>query len=715
MNLKYIYILIILMLTTACSDDFHQTDLPENAGDISVSASIADLAKTRAPEVGDEGIIPVTSGTYTVSLSSEYCYQCRFVEGEGRLYPDNNSMPIQWAIYQYDAEYYPFWMDNVEERVNVTLGDDPRHLTFSGPVWTAEERKKYRAARDTGEGENLASCDIVWDMASVKKGEKVHFDLRHRMARTNVILKDVEDYRDKNITVSLTDLILEPAAFNRIDGTVMLSNPSDGSVAGYEDLTLLDNAPLAVSEEDGAVVGRTPSFILPPQKAREGERICYLKVTIDGVTYSAPLPLDMIHTPENVSDVTGFSPGLHLEIRARISTDEDQPTIEFGPVYVKQWEDVGDYFVPAVAGGVTSVEDLNTLIGLYNKMPDMSGTWMNSYYDLIFIGSANKDTFRKLTRFGRHSYEQTGYKGKMFWNFKLRNDIKLSSSELEEKFYYGYYSGAYPFNIDFDKHKMIIDGVEYISFDEVKALLMDIPSEDDILQLIILQYNSLPNYEELYSNLMSFDAYSVYSVLGKDDHYKALQAYGGVPEWKQNEGKLYWTFKLNENVILPEGYKFRFDYYYPFTIDFNGHKITIGNREYTSFAEAEAVLVNGLPDGTEELQSIIEHYNALPDLASLDGDLTSYPLNDVIKYFYQYEDFVYLVNHGCAYVWEQTEGKLHWAFTLRQDADLPEGFTGFSQSYFKGWYPFTIAFNGHTINGRSEFDDDTKNWLITNP
>lgn len=713
MNLKYIYILIILQ-ATACSDDFHQTDLPGNTGDISVSASIADLTKSRVPEVGDEGIIPVTSGTYTVSLSSEDCYQCRFVEGEGRLYPDGSSVPIQWAIYQYDTEYYTLWMDNVGERENETLGEDPRHLTFSGPVWTAEERTKYRAARDTGDGENLAPCDIVWDTTMVKKGQKVYFDLLHRMSRTNVILKDVDDYRDKSITVSLTDLILEPAAFNRIDGSVMLSSPLDGSGTGYEDLTLLDNEPLAVSEEDGALVGRTPSFILPPQKAREGEHVCYLKVTIDDVTYSAPLPLDMIHTPENVSDVTGFSPGLHLEIRARISTDEDQPTIEFGPVYVKQWEDVGDYFVPAVADGVTSVEDLNTLIGLYNKMPDMSGTWMNSYYDLIFIGSANKDTFRKLTRFGRHSYEQTGYKGKMFWNFKLRNDIKLSSSELEEKFYYGHYIGAYPFNIDFDGHKMIIDGKEYDSFDEVKASLMDIPSKDDILQQIILQYNSLPNYEDLYTNLMFFDANTVYYALEQYDSYRALEGYGGKPEWKQNEGKLYWTFTLNEDVTLPEVYKFKFDYYYPFTIDFNGHKITIGNREYTSFAEAEAVLVNGLPDGTEELQGIIEHYNALPDLASL-GNLTSYELNDVIKYFWTNEDFQYLVAHGGAYVWVQTEGKLHWAFTLRQDADLPDGFTGFSQSYFNGWYPFTIAFNGHTINGRSEFDIDTMKWLITNP
>lgn len=718
MNLKYIYILIILMLATACSDDLHQTDLPENTGDISVSASIAGLAKSRAPETGDDGIIPVTSGTYTVTMSSEDCYECRFAEGEGRLYPEGSSVSIQWAIYNYESDYYYFWMDNILDRNNVVLGDDPKNLTFIGPIWTAEERKKYRAAQDTGEGENLVPCDIVWGTTKVERGQKVNIDLLHRMARVNVILKDVEDYRDKNITVRLTDLILEPAAFNRIDGTVMLNSPrvEDEAGAGYEELTLLDNAPLAVSEEDGALVGRTPSFILPPQKARKDEEhICYLKVTIDGVTYSAPLPLDMIHTPENVSDVTGFSQGLHLEIRARISTDEDQPTIEFGPVYVRQWEYVGEYFVPAVAGGVTSVDDLNTLIGLYNRMPDKTGVQLNNYFDIMLMESADKHTFRKLTQFGRHTYVQAGYEGKMYWNFKLRNDIELSSSELLEKFNYDYFRGVYPFNIDFEGHKMVIDGVEYTSFEAVKSLLMVIQSEDETLKTIISQYNSLPDYEKTYTNLMQYDANSVYQVLGNDPSYKALLAKGGVPEWKQYEGKLYWTFTLEQDVTLPEGFQqFKFDYYYPFTINFNGHKITIGNREYTSFDEAEAALVNGIPDGTTELQGIIEHYNALGDLSSL-GDLTTYPFGENLLKGIGYAHLQYLVEHGCSYLWVQKEGKLYLAFTLRQDAVLPDGFTGFNRSYFESWYPFTIAFNGHSINGRSTFDDDTRNWLITNP
>lgn len=714
MNLKNIYILTTLMLATACSDELNQTDLSENTGDICVTATVSGMA-TRASEGDNDGIVNVTDGTYTVTMSSEDCYECRFAEGEGRLYPEGSSVPIQWAIYTYESDYYYFWMDNILDRNNVVLGDNPKNYTFIGPIWTAEERKKYRAAQDTGEGENLVPCDIVWNTAKAEKGQKVNIDLLHRMARVNVILKDVGEYSDKNITVRLTDLILEPAAFNRIDGTVMLNSPEDNTGAGHEDLTLLDNAPLAVSEEDGALVGRTPSFILPPQKAREGEHICYLKVTIDGITYSAPLPLDMIHTPENVSDVTGFAQGLHLEIRARITTKDDQPKIEFGPVYVKRWEDVGNYFVPAVAGGVTNVNDLNTLIELYNKMPDKTGTQLNSYFDIQLLGSDYKHTFRKLTQFGRHTYEQTGYEGKMYWNFKLRNDIELSSAELQEKFNYNYYRGVYPFNIDFDGHKMIIDGVEYTSFEAVKNKLMVIPSEEDILQTIISQYNLLPSYEEEYTNLMSYNAASVYSVLGNYPSYKALLAKGGVPEWKQNEGKLYWTFTLEQDVTLPEGFeKFNFDYYYPFTINFNGHKITIGNREYTSFDEAEAVLVSGIPDGTTELQGIIEHYNALSDLTSL-GDLTTYPFGNELISGIGYTHLKYLVDHGCSYIWVQAQGKLYLAFTLRQDATLPDGFTGFKKSHFENCYPFTITFNGHTINGRNTFDDDTKNWLITNP
>lgn len=723
MRMRYIYMVIMLLLVTACSDSFHEVESPESTGSLIVSASMKDLPAARASEEEtNDGIIQVKSGIYTWSIDKDNSYLCQFVDGEGRIYPDGSSVPLQWSIFTYDGPY-KFWLDNVLERTNLEYTDDQGKATFIGPVWSTEERKKYRAARDIGNDDKLVECDIVWDTTSVKNGQKALFDLTHRMSRTDVVLTKIDEYRDKSVTVKLTNLVLEPAAFNRINGEVLLTSPAPGAESPKcGDLTLLDNQKLTVVEENGVIIGRTPAFILPPQSAHDGDRKCFLKVTVDGTTYAAPLPDLMVHTPENVSESIGFLQGLHVEIRAHIVIDEEKPRIEFGSVYVKEWDDVGDYYVPTLPGGIASLEDLKELIDLYNQMPDVTNfeTSLDSSFDSALLTgkySKYRTVFRKLTRYGRHTYVLSGYEGKMYWNFKLRDDISFSSKDLEKFKYDHYFNNWYPFNIDFDGHKMTIDGEGYSSFDEVKRLLINIPSSGDEFQYIIEQYNLLPDIEKEFPYLTSFDAAMVYAWFKANTPYKELKVGGATCEWKQNEGKLYWVFTLTQDVVLSDGFtKFNFDYYYPFTINFNGHKIIIDDEEYSTFREVESRLMD-IPDGTEELQYIIEQYNKLTDLSTLNSDdgLKKYTEKEAIGWFNQYDEaFKNLISHGAAYRWKQEEAKLYWTFTLRQDAGL-SGTAQFKGTYYNHWYPFTIVFNGHHINGKGSWDDELENQLISNP
>lgn len=268
--------------------------------------------------------------------------------------------------------------------------------------------------------------DLVWgyaynpetgnDITLDNSLQTLNFHLTHRMARLSVVLLDdvpANEAESKHqefkngvesadgLDIWITNIVSEPESFDRATGTVNLPTDGKSLYKAYYlwehnemgAITEIEDEDLSNEETEKANFGldagaperkdikcyRSRNLILPPDEhvgQRTGNDRPVLCISYQGTLYSGVLPSSMTvissgesgETTTQASRSLAFSAGMHLMLRVRLIIENANPTIRFEPVQLIDWFDFGTYMVRGQEAGISTPDDLKTLISLYNKL-----------------------------------------------------------------------------------------------------------------------------------------------------------------------------------------------------------------------------------------------------------------------------------------------------------------------------------------------------------
>lgn len=387
---------------------------------------------------------------------------CRIVDGLGYVYPEDAygqplyGAPLQWT-HLLQNQPATFILDNVDERDVLAETEDGKNYTFVGPDWQLLGTK-YDAAIESESSTN----DVVWGSANVAYGTHTYseekivqdpqvFSLTHRMSRINVVVTNVSKETVDNslpVTVELSNLVTHPWRFNRVTGDVELPEVKEYRTCTFFDGQAGQTDCWAKNTDDENYTLTTANLILPPDagiQSRVRDEIPVLTVRVGDKTYSATIPSSMIYEKDNYAVGLWFRPAHHLTLRVRLSPKDANPTIEFLPVVVRKWEDVGTYIVNGTPQdpkkrGVHSQEDFDRLVRLYNSQKDVIADVTDISYELLQYGTYTWDI---------HNWSLDD-KFRLAWTF----DIQTDGLVLNEEFSKDLFRGIYPMELNFNGHNM---------------------------------------------------------------------------------------------------------------------------------------------------------------------------------------------------------------------------------------------------------------------
>lgn len=348
------------LMLLACTK---QEEVYSDTDKVCLSASIGSMT-TRVDDGG------VESGTYYLTYNSYGAKVCMVTFAKSKGYPlvsDNGIYQfLKWNDVTPVDGKYQFTLDNLSNK------DNPETVTLG---------EAYKAAPLDGNSQ----LDIVWGKQTVEKGEEsagVNFALSHRMSKISLeISVDASDIvlDGKQVKITLTDVISEPATFNRTSGFV--------SVTGKQRLNVIELHNGKLNQEDSKYT--IPSWIFPPQTFDES-KWPKLRIEFDDKIYEGTLNHYMVQGGNEGSapvEMTGFESGLHLTLRAKLSKTTEEVELIFMPVWVRKWEEIDNIGIGAKQRGVYTEEDYARLVTAYNEDPkdekvldeygtkDASGTW----------------------------------------------------------------------------------------------------------------------------------------------------------------------------------------------------------------------------------------------------------------------------------------------------------------------------------------------------
>lgn len=348
------------LMLLACTK---QEEVYSDTDKVCLSASIGSMT-TRV----DDG--EVKSGTYYLTYNSSEAKVCMVTFAESKGYPlvsDNGIYQfLKWndVMPEKDGKYL-FTLDNLDDK------DNPETVTLGGAYKAAPLNDKPR-------------LDIVWGKQTVAEGKEsasVNFALSHRMSKISLeISVGTPDIvlDGKQVKITLTDVIREPATFDRTSGAV--------SVAGKQRLNVIELHNGELNQEDSKYT--IPSWIFPPQTFDES-KWPKLRIVLDGTTYEGTLNHYMVQKEsgdDTPVEMTGFKSGQHLTLKAKLSKTTDEVELIFMPVWVRKWEEIDNIGIGAKQRGVYTEKDYARLVTAYNKEPkdenvldeygtDASGIW----------------------------------------------------------------------------------------------------------------------------------------------------------------------------------------------------------------------------------------------------------------------------------------------------------------------------------------------------
>lgn len=283
--------------------------------------------------------------------------------------------------------------------------------------------------------------DILWGKLTYAKTDKLlDFKLRHKMSKVTFRFFSNDKIESginsklqrENITVELeniktavydkrTDASRIPG-FRRDKGEIVSTSADDNK----NTVIILSSGKLDEKAKSDGAESETyyyaPAYIFPPHNYSAATQDYKAKLTIDlgnGEKYSGPFPSTMLYTikGENstaditVSDDMAFLSGYHLIIDVELADNFDDRELLFHGIKVADFKcDFTETNNESRECGIYSLEDLETLIALYNSLGD------------------DKEDYR-LYKYGTYGSGDT-------WTFNLWIDIVISEEEMStfEKF-----------------------------------------------------------------------------------------------------------------------------------------------------------------------------------------------------------------------------------------------------------------------------------------
>ena len=397
------------LMLLACTK---QEEVYSDTDKVCLSASIGSMT-TRVVDGG------VVSGTYYLTYNSSGAKVCMVTFADSKGYPlvsDNGIYQfLKWNDVTPVNGKYQFTLDNLSNK------DNPETVTLG---------EAYQAAPLDGNSQ----LDIVWGKQTVEKGKEsagVNFALSHQMSKISLEISvgtsDI-DLDDKVVKITLTDVISEPATFNRTSGIV--------SVTGKQRLNVIELHNGELKQEDSKYI--IPSWIFPPQTFDEG-KWPKLRIEFDDKIYEGTLNHYMVQGGNEGSapvKMTGFKSGQHLTLRAKLSKTTEEVELIFMPVWVRKWEEIDNIGIGAKQRGVYTEEDYERLVTAYNEDPkdekvldeygtkdDDSGIW--TFVLFRNIGDTGGPT--TMPKFKDDGFE-INFNGYKVYGSKNKNDLIKSET-----------------------------------------------------------------------------------------------------------------------------------------------------------------------------------------------------------------------------------------------------------------------------------------------
>lgn len=413
-------------MMAACSDNGlnEQTGWMENEA-LQLTASISETIQTRANELA--------SGTYYFSYVKNGAGNSTY-STVGVVFNDGDATPnLTWGGINKSSVY--FILDNINKTAtnnSVSFDDD----TFdAGP-----------APANPGEGN-----DLLWNTVLVKNVisaplSPVHFVLEHRMSMLTFVISSGNSeidglLKNGNVSVQLSNVVVEPTKFNRSNGAVSISTEKN------EICELGGKYVSSDTEAQGDYI--TDNWIFPPQKFGSERPVLSITLerTIDDVTttkktFKGVLPESMLYGGEYRS--LEFISGCHLTVTVVLGNWHNLE-VYFRPVLVEKWDelDLKDLNVNQI--GVYTADELSDLVDTYNdnnKNPDKTNL-----------------TLWKYGTFSETNNEWTFY---LWKNLTISDDsiIEMDNTSTPTKLKFTERNG-YTFTFQSNGHTITYDNKEY--------------------------------------------------------------------------------------------------------------------------------------------------------------------------------------------------------------------------------------------------------------
>ena len=277
--------------------------------------------------------------------------------------------------------------------------------------------------------------DILWGKLTYDKEKEdrlLYFKLKHKMSKVTFRFFSNDKEEDginsklegKNVTVKLKNIKTAVydqrtganhiPGFRRDKGEIVSTSANDNKslVTILDDVRGFDGKTKSDGAESDRIYYYAPAYIFPPHNYSAATPKAKLTISLDGEVYSGPFPSTMLYTIEDeagqeitVSDDMAFLSGYHLIIDVELANNFNNRELLFHGIKVADFKyDFEETNNESRECGIYSLEDLKTLIALYNRL------------------EGNKEDY-KLYKYGTFDGEK--------WIFNLWINIVITESEME--------------------------------------------------------------------------------------------------------------------------------------------------------------------------------------------------------------------------------------------------------------------------------------------
>lgn len=384
-NFKYI-IYFLPALFFSCSDEDSMKTSSEGDEQVVFGARIREMGNTRADDK------PVKNKSMNLTFFTSNGFEKGKVEfndqGIGfsvRYDADQNPLDLVWSYVspnERNGKVYSFFIDNLDSEYTET---DPQNPTTV--ILPSNNRYKLGLYVDEDKEDpekGIYSNDLQWgSLENVERDKIETIYLNHVMARFSLRVtfdNSAVGEEFKPESASINNIFHEAVSFDRKTG--ILGLPDQPEADPFYLVETKEGWKAEKDEEDGITYYNSPDFAVPPQEFVANARPRVTVKLTNGKSYSGLLPTAMSILGENSSSLwtMAFLKGYKLTLNVKISNEA--ASLEFMPVTVMEWWEVGRKTLMGNQASLTKDEDFDELIKAY-KNSDDSEFYRWGYYDNV--------------------------------------------------------------------------------------------------------------------------------------------------------------------------------------------------------------------------------------------------------------------------------------------------------------------------------------------